>query len=135
MSSIRFARRTLLAATASASLFATDAASAGAKFSIDDTRWVSVGAGLRTSFSSVEDAAPDDGRSNDFTLDSIRLYLNAQLHEHILPGPLARAVAVRGLKFISRMDKSMQIATANPDSAGDLYSRQRNDWRTRQRAV
>lgn len=84
MSSIRFARRTLLAATASASLFAADAASAGAKISIDDTHWVSVGAGLRTSFSSVEDAAPDDGRSNDFTVDSIRLYLNAQIHQYIL---------------------------------------------------
>lgn len=84
MSSIRFARRTLLAATAGASLFAADAASAGAKFSIDDTHWVSVGAGLRTSFSSVEDAAPDDGRSNDFTVDSIRLYLNAQIHQYIL---------------------------------------------------
>ena len=84
MSSIRFARRTLLAATASASLLAADAASAGAKFSIDDTHWLSVGAGLRTSFSSVEDAAPDDGRSNDFTVDSVRLYLNAQIHQYVL---------------------------------------------------
>jgi hypothetical protein len=56
---------------------------AGATIKIDDTKWVSVGAGLRTSFNSVEDAAPDDGRSTDFLLDSIRLYLNAQLHEYI----------------------------------------------------
>nr|ART35464.1 A287 [uncultured bacterium] len=84
MSSMKLARKTLLAATASASLFAADAASAGAKFSIDDTHWVSVGAGLRTSFSSVEDMAPDGGRSNDFLLDSIRLYVNAQVHQYIM---------------------------------------------------
>lgn len=74
----------LLAVSATASLLAAGTASAGAKFSIDDTHWVSVGAGLRTSFSSVEDAAPDDGRSNDFTVDSVRLYLNAQIHQYIM---------------------------------------------------
>ena len=84
MSLLKIAKTSLLAASATAGLLATGGASAGAKFSIDDTHWVSVGAGLRTSFSSVEDAAPDDGRSNDFTVDSVRLYLNAQIHQYIL---------------------------------------------------
>lgn len=59
-------------------------AQAGATIKIDDTRSLSIGAGLRTSFNSVEDAAPSGrDRSNDFELDSIRLYLSGQIHENI----------------------------------------------------
>ncbi|MGR9116873.1 MAG: hypothetical protein ACU85E_14010 [Gammaproteobacteria bacterium] len=56
---------------------------AGATFKIDETKWVSIGAGLRTSFRSVEGAANADKWTNDFNLDNIRLYLNAQIHEWI----------------------------------------------------
>ncbi len=56
---------------------------AGATFKIDDTKWVSIGAGLRTSFKATEEAAAGSKWSNDFNLDNIRLYLNAQLHEYI----------------------------------------------------
>lgn len=56
---------------------------AGATFKIDDTKWVSIGAGLRTSFSAVEEGAKGSKWSNDFNLDNIRLYLNAQIHEYI----------------------------------------------------
>ncbi|ASK32897.1 hypothetical protein [Alloalcanivorax mobilis] len=56
-------------------------ASAGA-VQINDK--LSVGAGLRTSFTSVENGAPDgDSRSNDFNLDSIRLYINGQITDQI----------------------------------------------------
>ncbi|MDO8846741.1 MAG: hypothetical protein Q7U98_08265 [Methylicorpusculum sp.] len=55
---------------------------AGATFKIDDTKWLSLGAGLRTSFTSVESVA--DGKwSNDFFVDNMRLYVNAQIHEYI----------------------------------------------------
>lgn len=55
-----------------------------AKFSIDDTKWISVGAGLRTSFNAFQNAAPDGkSYSKDFELDSIRLYLNGQIHKYI----------------------------------------------------
>lgn len=59
---------------------------AGATFKIDDTKWVSIGAGLRTSFEAKEDSAGTPGNSqwsNDFALDNIRLYLNAQIHKYI----------------------------------------------------
>lgn len=59
---------------------------AGATFKIDDTKWVSIGAGLRTSFEAREDAAGTPGNSqwsNDFALDNVRLYLNAQIHKYI----------------------------------------------------
>lgn len=58
---------------------------AGATFKIDDTKWVSIGAGLRTSFKATEEAAGISGDkwSNDFNLDNIRLYLNGQIHKYL----------------------------------------------------
>jgi len=58
---------------------------AGATFKIDDTKWVSVGAGLRTSFRAQEGGAGGDGDkwSNDFNLDNIRLYLSGQIHKYL----------------------------------------------------
>jgi len=57
---------------------------AGGKIQIDDTKWVSAGAGIRTSFNSVENAAPrGSDRSSDFQIDSVRLYINGQIHENV----------------------------------------------------
>ncbi|MDD5462043.1 MAG: hypothetical protein PHG00_10510 [Methylococcales bacterium] len=58
---------------------------AGATFKIDDTKWISVGLGLRSSFQSVEDAAGNSGNkwSNDFNLDNARLYVNGQIHKYL----------------------------------------------------
>ncbi len=65
-------------------LTATSVAHAGATFKIDDTKWVSVGAGLRSSFSAKENAAPNGtDYSNNFNLDNIRLYINGQIHKYI----------------------------------------------------
>jgi hypothetical protein len=60
-------------------------AQAGATFKIDDTKWVSVGAGLRTSFRAQESAAGANGDrwNNDFSLDNIRLYINGQIHKYL----------------------------------------------------
>lgn len=59
-------------------------ASAGATFKIDDTKWVSVGAGLRSSFTAQESASPNNKEwKNDFNLDNIRLYMNGQIHKYI----------------------------------------------------
>lgn len=50
----------------------------------DADKSVSVGFGIRSSFSSVEDGASDGtSRSNDFNLDSARLFLGASLNKHI----------------------------------------------------
>jgi hypothetical protein len=56
---------------------------AGATFKIDDTKWISVGAGLRTSFTAQEQGAANKQWSNDFSLDNIRLYFNGQVHKYI----------------------------------------------------
>ncbi len=55
---------------------------AGGKIQIDDTRWISVGAGLRTSIGSQSKAAPDgSSRSSDFNMENMRLYFAAQATE------------------------------------------------------
>ncbi|MCY4044177.1 MAG: hypothetical protein OXE99_03765 [Cellvibrionales bacterium] len=53
---------------------------AGAKISIDEETFVTLGAGLRTGFTLTEDAAPD-GKSykKDFSVQNVRLYIGGQL--------------------------------------------------------
>ncbi len=53
---------------------------AGGKIAIDDTRWISFGAGIRTSIASVSDAAPDGTSSaSNFNLENMRLYVSGQV--------------------------------------------------------
>ena len=55
-------------------------AHAGATIKIDDTKWLSIGVGLRTSFSATEDVAGTSSNkwSTDFDLNNIRLYTNGR---------------------------------------------------------
>lgn len=74
----------LLSAVLVASLTYTPASHAGATFKIDDTKWISIGLGLRTSFSSLQGASGlnHNKSSNNFNIDNMRIYLNGQLHEY-----------------------------------------------------
>ncbi len=68
------------------SLAATVAPSvqAGGTIQIGPNQSVSVGAGLRTSFAMVEDAAPSgDDYSKDFEVESVRLYISGQAYENV----------------------------------------------------
>ncbi len=57
---------------------------AGGKIAIDDTKWISVGAGLRGSFAATEKSAPNGNDwSKDFNLDNGRIYINGQAHKYI----------------------------------------------------
>ncbi|MGE0484204.1 MAG: hypothetical protein AB7Q81_08680 [Gammaproteobacteria bacterium] len=56
---------------------------AGATVKIDDTKWLSLGAGARADFRTAEDSAPNGDWSDDFNLNSARLYLNGQIHKYI----------------------------------------------------
>ncbi len=59
-------------------------AQVGAKVDVDKDRWISIGGGLRTSFESVEDGAPNkQNRSNTFDFESFRLYINSQVYKGI----------------------------------------------------
>lgn len=57
---------------------------AGGTIEIDDVRSVTVGAGLRTSFIAVEDAAPSgDDASSDFRVENMRLYVSGKVTENV----------------------------------------------------
>lgn len=74
MKSIR-KKALLFAALGAAASLTTLEARAGATIPFGDDKSVSVGFGMRTSYSNIENGAPDGSRSNDFNLDSARLYL------------------------------------------------------------
>ena len=77
----RAARRATLLGGFLAGMLWSANAFAGATINIDDTRSVSIGAGLRASFTAQEDAAgaKNDKWSNDFNLDNARIYLSGQI--------------------------------------------------------
>lgn len=57
---------------------------AGAKISIDNDSWISLGAGLRTSVSTTIDGAPDGSTpSSNFNLESARLYISGQANKEL----------------------------------------------------
>lgn len=59
-------------------------ANAGGTITFGEDKSISVGMGLRTSYTSKEDGASNGtSRSNDFALDSMRLYMNGSLSKYI----------------------------------------------------
>jgi hypothetical protein len=64
-------------------LGASAAAHAGGTISLGDDKSISLGLGLKTSYTSTEKGAPDGSRSSDFNVDSARLYVNASLSKMI----------------------------------------------------
>lgn len=56
---------------------------AGGKITIDDTKWISVGMGMRGGFQAVSSQAGNRGYGNEFGLANARIYLNGQIHENI----------------------------------------------------
>jgi hypothetical protein len=78
------AARVVQGALGAACAIALPAANAGATIPFGPDKSISVGFGMRGSYSSVEDAAPDGrSRSSDFNLDSARLYFGASLNKNI----------------------------------------------------
>lgn len=82
---VRRKKTHLAGAIAAASLcVAATGASAGITASFGEDKSVSLGLGLRGSFTSTEDGAPNgSSRSSDFNLDSVRIYMNASLTKSI----------------------------------------------------
>ena len=73
----------LLALLGMTAALSASTAHADATVTFGQDQSVSFGFGLRTSYSSVEHAASDGSHSNDFTLDSARLYFGGQLTKEI----------------------------------------------------
>jgi hypothetical protein len=81
---IKLKRSVIIATTLVASNIVMSNANAGGTITFGEDKSVTVGLGMRSSFSSVEDAASNgSSRSHDFALDSMRLYMNASLNKYI----------------------------------------------------
>lgn len=71
-------------AIAAVCMLPTINAHAGGTITFGEDKSISVGFGMRAGFSSVEDGAPNGtSRSNDFSLDSARIYLSGSLNKNI----------------------------------------------------
>ncbi|MFQ5716263.1 MAG: hypothetical protein ACE5GQ_04110 [Nitrospinales bacterium] len=65
-------------------LFCTSPVSAKTKITDPSKKWITVGYGLKASYSSIEDAAPSGtNRLNDFSVQNVRLYLHSELAKGI----------------------------------------------------
>lgn len=101
------------AAVAAAMLLPAATAHAGGTITFGPDKSVSVGFGLRGSYSSVEDAAPNGtSRSHNFTLDSARIYLSGSLNKYV-KGMLNTEKDIAGQGF-QAIDANVQI-TLTPE--------------------
>lgn len=77
-------RNVATAASIIVALLGSSEAYAGAKITIDDSKWISLGIGAKGSYSTMQNSAPNGSDwSHDFNLDNARIYLNGQIHEYV----------------------------------------------------
>ncbi|MCH2173190.1 hypothetical protein MK489_20620 [Myxococcota bacterium] len=80
----RFLLSLVTGSIAAAIVLSPGIASAGYKMQIDETKWISLGAGIKGSFDVLQDASPNGTDwSKDFSLDNARIYIGGQIHEKI----------------------------------------------------
>ena len=105
-----FKRSQLLTAIAAAVMLPAMSAHAGGTITFGEDKSISVGFGMRGSFSSVENAAPNGtSSSQDFSLDSARIYLSGSLNKNI-KGMLNTEKDIAGQGF-QAIDANVQIAS------------------------
>lgn len=81
---INLKKMTLNVAVATAMLSAAQLAVAGATISFGEDKYISAGFGFISSYNSVEDGSNSGSdRSNDFSLDSARIYLSGSFNKYI----------------------------------------------------
>ena len=57
---------------------------AGGKITIDDTKWISIGMGIRGGFTAAQNAAANGADySNGFGINNARIYINGQIHKNV----------------------------------------------------
>ncbi|MDP2248704.1 MAG: porin [Nitrosomonadales bacterium] len=79
-----FKKSALIAAVASVAGLFSAATHAAGTITFGEDKYISVGFGMRGSYSSVEDGAGNgSSRSNDFDLDSARIYISGSLNKYI----------------------------------------------------
>ncbi len=104
-----FKRNHLAAALVAGMMLPAMNAQAGGTITFGEDKSVSVGLGLRGSFSSVENGAPNGtSNSQNFSLDSARIYLSGSLNKYI-KGMLNTEKDIAGQGF-QAIDANVQIA-------------------------
>jgi len=99
----------LLSAIAAAVMLPAMSAHAGGTITFGEDKSISVGFGMRGSFSSVENGAPNGtSDSQNFSLDSARIYLSGSLNKHI-KGMLNTEKDIAGQGF-QAIDANVQFA-------------------------
>ncbi len=76
-------RKSLVGLAVASALATPVVANAGGTITFGEDKSISLGFGFITSYKSVEDAAGDGGRSNDFSLDHARLYVSGSFNKYI----------------------------------------------------
>ena len=71
----------LIGGSALASVLISPFVLAGGTIQFGENSSVTIGAGLRTAYTSMEDSAGSGDDSSDFDLQSLRLYMSGQLNE------------------------------------------------------
>tara|TARA_B100000686_G_scaffold281110_1_gene302627 strand:- start:12827 stop:14131 length:1305 start_codon:yes stop_codon:yes gene_type:complete len=57
---------------------------AGGKITIDDTKWISLGIGIRGGFAAAQDASADGSDySSGFGINNARIYIDGQIHKYV----------------------------------------------------
>lgn len=111
----KFRKSQLTTALAAAAMLPAINAHAGGTITFGEDKSVSVGFGMRTSYSSVENGAPNGtSRSQDFNLDSARIYISGSLNKNI-KGMLNTEKDIAGEGF-QAIDANVQLEIA-PDLA------------------
>ena len=72
-------RKTIATSVLSIACLTTSSASAGVKFELNETVWLSIGGGVRMQLDSRKD---NQETGTDFSFDSVRLYVAAQVHKY-----------------------------------------------------
>jgi hypothetical protein len=81
---MQFKKHQLVMAVAAAAMLSAINAHAGGTITFGEDKSISLGFGMRGSYSSVENGAPNGtSYSHDFSLDSARIYLSGSLNKHI----------------------------------------------------
>lgn len=105
----RLKKSLLATAVTAAVMLPAISANAGGTISFGEDKAISLGFGMRSSFSSVENAAPNGtSRSQDFSLDSARIYLSGSLNKNI-KGMLNTEKDIAGQGF-QVIDANVQLA-------------------------
>ena len=65
-------------------IFTVPSVYAGGTIKVDDDQWISIGMGVRTNFTTKEDASASGGQwSNTFGINNARIYINGKIHKYV----------------------------------------------------